>query len=60
MIIQNEPESDGRRADMSFTVPRDDLTAALDALEAIREELGIGAIATDARRWARSRSSAPG
>ena len=25
MIIQNEPESEGQRADMSFTVPRDDL-----------------------------------
>ncbi len=47
MIIQNEPESAGARADMSFTVPRDDLTAALDALEAIRESLGIGGIASD-------------
>jgi aspartate kinase len=47
MIIQNEPESDGARADMSFTVPRADLTAALDALEAIRAELGIASIASD-------------
>src|SRR4051794_40327780 len=28
MIIQNEPETDGARADMSFTVPRDDLRTA--------------------------------
>ncbi len=46
MIIQNEPESD-RRADMSFTVPRDDLTASPDALEATREDLGIASIASD-------------
>ena len=48
MIIQNEPESEGQRADMSFTVPRDDLPAAIDALEAVREELGIGAVTSDA------------
>ncbi|HEX2161022.1 MAG TPA: aspartate kinase, partial [Thermoleophilaceae bacterium] len=47
MIIQNEPESDGARADMSFTVPRADLTAALDALEPIRADLGIAGIASD-------------
>jgi aspartate kinase len=47
MIIQNEPESEGSRADMSFTVPRADLTASLDALEAIRSDLGIGGIASD-------------
>jgi aspartate kinase len=46
MIIQNEPESD-RMADMSFTVPRADLTASLDALEGIRAGLGIGSIASD-------------
>ncbi len=46
MIIQNEPESD-RQADMSFTVPRADLTASLDALEAIRADLGIASIASD-------------
>src|SRR5215213_5970232 len=33
MIIQNEPHTDGHRADMSFTVPRDDLRAACSALE---------------------------
>ena len=49
MIIQNEPESDGRQADMSFTVPRADLTASLDALEAISSDLGIApSLAIDA------------
>jgi aspartate kinase len=47
MIIQNEPESEGHGADMSFTVPRDDLRAARDALEPLVAELGNGAIATD-------------
>jgi aspartate kinase len=48
MIIQNEPETEGQMADLSFTVPRDDLTVALEALEAVREELGIGRVASDA------------
>jgi aspartate kinase len=43
MIIQNEPESDGKLADMSFTVPRDELELAREALE----PLGLGTIATD-------------
>jgi aspartate kinase len=47
MIIQNEPESEGHRADMSFTVPRDDVAAAREALEPLKSELGIGDIATD-------------
>jgi aspartate kinase len=47
MIIQNEPESEGSMADLSFTVPRADLTVALGALEEIREELGIASIASD-------------
>jgi aspartate kinase len=47
MIIQNEPESEGSMADMSFTVPRADLTAALDALDGIRSSLGIAGIASD-------------
>src|ERR671914_2093073 len=33
MIIQNEPQSEAQLADMSFTVPRDDLPAAREALE---------------------------
>ncbi|NLT05840.1 MAG: aspartate kinase [Solirubrobacterales bacterium] len=47
MIIQNEPESEGSMADMSFTVPRADLPGSLDALEAIRESIGIAGIASD-------------
>jgi aspartate kinase len=47
MIIQNEPESEDSRADMSFTVPRADLAPALDALETIRSGLGIAGIASD-------------
>ena len=43
MIIQNEPQSEGHRADMSFTVPRDELELAVDALQ----PLGLGEIATD-------------
>jgi aspartate kinase len=47
MIIQNEPASEGHRADMSFTVPRDDLVAAREALEPIKDELGFASIQTD-------------
>jgi aspartate kinase len=46
MIIQNEPESAGSRADMSFTVPRDDVAAAEAALAPMSAELGIE-MATD-------------
>src|SRR5919202_5392946 len=48
MIIQNEPETDGARADMSFTVPRTDLDLARETLERIQPDLGFGGIATDA------------
>jgi aspartate kinase len=47
MIIQNEPESEGHGADMSFTVPRDDLPLADEALTPLRAELGIAEVATD-------------
>ena len=47
MIIQNEPESDGARADMSFTVPRSDLAQATSTLDRIVAELGIQSVATD-------------
>jgi aspartate kinase len=47
MIIQNEPLADGGLADMSFTVPRDDLPAARESLERIQKELGFGSIQTD-------------
>jgi len=45
MIIQNEPLGEGREgAELSFTVPRDDLRIAREALEPLVEELGIGRI----------------
>lgn len=47
MIIQNEPESEGSRADMSFTVAAEDLRDARTALEKIIEEQGIERIAWD-------------
>jgi aspartate kinase len=47
MIIQNEPETEGHGADMSFTVPRADLIAASEKLEQIKGELGFGDIVTD-------------
>jgi aspartate kinase len=47
MIIQNEPVTDGHRADMSFTVPRDDLRYACQALEPLKAELGLADIVTD-------------
>jgi aspartate kinase len=46
MIIQNEPVSEGQRADMSFTVPRDDIPTAQAAIAPIADELGIE-VATD-------------
>jgi aspartate kinase len=47
MIIQNEPISEGHQAEISFTVPREDIRAARSALEGIIDELGIGGLATD-------------
>jgi aspartate kinase len=49
MIIQNEPQTDGHLADMSFTVPREDLDAARESLAALRDDLGLGEIQTDER-----------
>jgi aspartate kinase len=46
MIIQNEPLA-GDGAEVSFTVPRDDLRPAREALEAVVGELGIGSIDTE-------------
>jgi aspartate kinase len=46
MIIQNEPVSDGHRADMSFTIPRDDIPTAQAAIKPIADELGVD-VATD-------------
>ncbi len=48
MIIQNEPVSEDARADMSVTVPRDDLLAAEEALQPLQAELGLGSIQSDA------------
>ncbi|HKF80151.1 MAG TPA: aspartate kinase [Thermoleophilaceae bacterium] len=47
MIIQNEPQTEGHKADMSFTVPRDDLSMAREALEGLNEDLSFGEIQTD-------------
>jgi aspartate kinase len=47
MIIQNTPESEGHSADMSFTVPRDDVVTAREALQPLAGELGFGAIQSD-------------
>jgi len=45
MIIQNEPLGEGREgAELSFTVPRDDLRIAREALQPILGELGIAQI----------------
>ncbi len=41
MIVQNEPETEGQRADMSFTVPKDELPDAQRALEPLAAELGM-------------------
>ncbi len=41
MIIQNEPRSVEAPAELSFTVPREDLATACDALASLAEELGM-------------------
>ena len=47
MIIQNEPVGGSRRADMSFTVPVEDLRDVRAALDRLVAELGIDDVATD-------------
>src|SRR3712207_6354157 len=47
MIIQNEPETEGSAADMSFTVPRSDLRTARAALDPVVAEVGIADVAED-------------
>ncbi|MET0761014.1 MAG: aspartate kinase [Thermoleophilaceae bacterium] len=47
MIIQNEGRSDDHRADMSFTVPRDDLELARTSLDRLKQDVNFEAIATD-------------
>ena len=49
MIIQNEPQTAEHLADMSFTVPRDDVAEARESLEALQPELGFGAVQSDDR-----------
>jgi aspartate kinase len=45
MIIQNEPLGEGREgAELSFTVPREDLRVAQGALEPVVADLGIAAV----------------
>jgi aspartate kinase len=41
MIVQGKPETEGMRADMSFTIPRDDVRAARVALDPIVDELDM-------------------
>jgi len=48
MIIQNEPRSAGALAELSFTVPQDDLATAQGALAPIAAELGMEVETDDA------------
>jgi aspartate kinase len=47
MIVQNEPESEGARADISFTVPRGDVPVAQTTLDPLRGDM-LASVATDA------------
>jgi aspartate kinase len=47
MIIQNEPISPGHRAELSFTVPRDDVRAARRTLEALGDDLQLQDVVAD-------------
>jgi aspartate kinase len=47
MIIQNEPVGEGALAELSFTVPRDDLRVAHAALEGIAAQVGAGELVTE-------------
>jgi aspartate kinase len=49
MIVQNEPVASDRRAEISFTVPKDDVGDARRALEAVAHELGLGDVIADDR-----------
>ena len=40
MIVQNDPDAHGRSAEISFTVPKDDLRTARDALTGLAVEVG--------------------
>src|SRR3954452_23037527 len=47
MIIQNEPVSPNHRAELSFTVPKNDLSVARRTLEPLARELGFDDLTTD-------------
>ncbi len=47
MIIQNEPIASGEPADMSFTVPADDLRLAMESLAPLKDEFGLRGIVAD-------------
>src|SRR5947207_4837641 len=47
MIIQNEPVSPNHRAELSFTVPKNDLSAARRTLEPLARELELDDVVTD-------------
>ncbi|HEY2162218.1 MAG TPA: aspartate kinase [Solirubrobacteraceae bacterium] len=46
-IIQNEPLGDGRKAEVSFTVPQEDLAAAERVLAPVARDLGVDQVDTD-------------
>jgi aspartate kinase len=48
-IIQNEPLEEGRKAEVSFTIPHEDLADAERALEPVVRQLGIEQVDTDRR-----------
>jgi hypothetical protein len=58
MIIQNEPQTDGHMAELSMTVPRDDVSLARSSLDGLRQSSGSGR-SSPTITWGRSRSSAP-
>ena len=58
MIIQNEPVTEGQLADMSFTVPRDDLHNAHRGAGGASRPSWASAACRPTCRWARSRWSA--
>jgi aspartate kinase len=49
MIVQNEPVSENQRAEISFTVPKNDMRAATQALDRLRAEMGLGELVADER-----------
>jgi aspartate kinase len=47
MIVQNEPVSTDRSAEISFTVPKTDVNVARRSLEALTGDLGLDAVITN-------------